>query len=346
MSPARCFFPIRRFPTMLRPVVREYAVAILRSLSTVSSRPWAAMRFAAAVVPVLLVTVAALGQAPPSADSMLVSTHADENFGASSILAVQKGITSVIQFNLSGVPAGTTIQKASLRLFTDAVQSPGSFDVFQLDSPWSENAVSAQNAPMIGASATGGHPVAISRASRDGFVLVDITSLAQGWLSGAVANNGIALQLIGSSGVFSFDSKEAEYTSHEPELLITLAAPAGVQGAQGPPGIPGSQGPQGIPGAQGSQGVPGLAGVHEVLSTLTQANAFTATEVVAACGSQTLIAGGCDAEFGYDTNNQPPYIPPGISKSTPSGNQYVCMFQGGSGINMPVAAVAVCANTQ
>ena len=171
-----------------------------------------------------------------------------------------------------------------------------------------------------------------------------------------MANNGIALQLIGGAGVFSFDSKESEYTSHEPELLITLAAPAqprgsrGLRGLRGIPGSPGPQGsrqgPQGIPGSQGPQGVPGLAGVHQVLSTLTQANAFSVTEVVAACGSRTLIAGGCDAEFGYDANNQPPYVPPGISKSTPSGNQYVCMFQGGSGINMPVAAVAVCANTQ
>jgi hypothetical protein len=73
---------------------------------------------------------------------------------------------------------------------------------------------------------------------------------------------------------------------------------------------------------------------------------FSQTLVTAYCAAnQTVISGGCDAAFG-SVGAPDGYYPPTILKTTPSGNSYVCLFSGGTGINMPVAAVAVCANTQ
>jgi hypothetical protein len=58
-----------------------------------------------------------------------------------------------------------------------------------------------------------------------------------------------------------------------------------------------------------------------------------------------VIGGGCDELYGASSVGS--YIPPAIVKNTPSGsNQYVCLFNGGTGINMPVAATAICANAQ
>jgi Collagen triple helix repeat (20 copies) len=309
---------------------------------------------------------------------MIVSGHPAQNFGASSILAVQNGVTSLIQFNLSGVPANVSLQKASVRLYVDAVETPGAFDAFPVTAPWAENQVNFLNAPALGASATGGKPVSVVRTSQNNFVLVDITALAQEWLNGETPNNGIALALSGSAGSFSFDSKESLLTSHEPELELVLnttpgpQGPQGIQGipgpggAQGSPGLqgpagatgpqgpagtvgpqgaPGPQGPAGLPGPQGPQGVPGLSGVQQILGVSFVPNGFEQALVVATCpANQVVVGGGCDSLYGLPQAGG--YIPPGINKSTPSGNSYVCLFNGGGGINMPVAATAICANAQ
>jgi hypothetical protein len=312
---------------------------------------------------------AASAQAPPSADTFVSSNAPAKNFGSQPLLAVQSGTSSYIRFNLAGLPSGAKVSTATVRLFVDAVSQAGSFDVYEIDQPWTENSLTFNTAPSPGVSATGGKPVTVSKSSLNQFVLVDITPLVQGWLSGTVPNNGIAIALIGGAGSFGFDSKESEYTSHEPELDVTFSAVAGPAGAQGPQGSPGPQGPQGpagpqgVPGLTGPQGssgpigppgprgstgpagTPGLSGVNQVLYTATVSSGFSGQYTTVYCpAGQVVISGGCDAAFGYSASV--PYIPPTIMKSTPSGNSYVCLFSGGSGINMPVAAVAVCANAQ
>jgi len=197
-----------------------------------------------------LCTVTAPAQAtPPSADTFVSSTFPRTNYGSSIILVVQSGANAYLQFNLSTLPGGVTVSKATLRLYVDAVSRSGNFDVYQLNSNWNENTLTYSTPPpALGASATGGNPISISSASLNQFLLIDITPLVQGWVSGSITNNGVALALTGSSGSFSFDSKESLLTGNGPELEIVLNGPAG------PPGQPGPQGPQ---GSQGEQGPPG-----------------------------------------------------------------------------------------
>lgn len=287
-------------------------------------------------------------QVPPSADSMVVSWHPAQNFGPSSILGVQNGITSLIRFNLAGVPPNVSLQRATLRLYVDAVETPGAFDVFRVTAGWTENQVNFQNVPPLGASATGGNPISLLRTSQNNFVLVDVTALVQEWINGETPNNGLALALSGTIGSFSFDSKESILTSHEPELELVLNSTPGPQGPQGPQGAQGpagAQGPPGLQGPQGPQGVPGLSGVQQILSVGFVPNGFEQTLVTATCpANQVVVGGGCDALYGLSTAGG--YISPAINKSTPSGNTFVCLFNGGGGINMPVAATAICANAQ
>jgi len=214
---------------------------------------------------VLLFSSAAFAQsAPPSADTYANSmkNNIGVNYGNSPLLVVQThGNNSYLQFNLSTVPVGATINKATLRLFVDALVTSGSFDVYQLNTSWSESTLTFSNAPPLGVSATGSHPVAVSKLNQ--FVVVDITSLVQGWQSGAIANNGIALALTSTTGSFSFDSKESVFTSHQPELEIVLTGVAGPQGPAGPQGVQGTAGatgPAGSTGATGAQGVAGAIG--------------------------------------------------------------------------------------
>jgi hypothetical protein len=205
-------------------------------------------------------SVSLVAQAPPSADTFASSATPVLNYGAFPTLAVSPGINSYVQFNLSGVPSNATVTKATLRLYVDAVVKPGSFDVYQLNNTWSEKALTYSTAPPLGPSATSGHPVGVTAASTSQFLLVDITNLAQGWVNGSIPNNGITLSLTaGSTGAFSFDSKESLLTGNGPELELVFVS-QGPQGAKGDAGPQGIAGPPGLPGVDGAQGAPGPQG--------------------------------------------------------------------------------------
>jgi hypothetical protein len=208
---------------------------------------------------VLMLAMPLHAQAPPSGDTFVSSATPKSNYGSSIILAVTPGTNSYVQFNLSGIPAGASISKVTLRLYVDAVGKNGTFDVYQVNGSWSESTLTYNTPPpALGASATGGHPASITAASWNQFLLIDITALAQGWVNGTIPNNGVALALTsGSNGSFSFDSKESLLTGNGPELEIAFTSGPGPQGPAGPTG---PQGPQGATGAAGPAGPAGAAG--------------------------------------------------------------------------------------
>ncbi len=241
-----------------------------------------------------LLSLPLLAQAPPSADTFVSSSTPKFNYGSSIALVVCQGSTSYVQFNLSGIPAGASISKATLRLYVDAVAKSGKFDVYQLNSSWAENTLTYNTPPPpLGLSATGGTGVSITSASWNQFLLIDITALAQGWMNGTIPNNGIALALTsGSSGSFSFDSKESLLTGNGPELEITLSGGAGPQGPigptgpQGPQGTTGSVGPAGGIGPQGPQGLAGAAGAPGLQGSTGPSGAIGPQGPAGAAGQQ------------------------------------------------------------
>jgi hypothetical protein len=194
--------------------------------------------------------------APPVANTYTQQMHPSTVYGtgaAISYLTLQTGVNNgnvYIQFNLAGIPADASVQKATLQLYVSQVLGAGSFDIYQLNSAWSQSTLNYANAPHIGASATGNQPFAIP-ASADQFILVDMTPLVQDWVNGTLPNNGLALAMTTSTGGALFDSKEATQTSHMPELQIVLNGPGGPPGPMGPAGPPGTAvvtGPQGPAG--------------------------------------------------------------------------------------------------
>src|SRR3954451_16970007 len=150
--------------------------------------------------------------APPSADTFTLTSNPKTNFGGWPQLVVTPASTTFIQFNLSSLPANADVSKATLRLYVDAVTSAGSFDVYEVNTPWAEGSLNSTNAPTPGLSATNSKPTSIGSSNINQFVLVDVTSLVQQWASGALANRGIALKLTSAAGGFSFDSKESTVT--------------------------------------------------------------------------------------------------------------------------------------
>src|SRR5208337_2639782 len=210
---------------------REIPRRIFHSTTKVISRMPRNLSAVAVLLLVLFVSLPGVAQAPPSADAFVTNTQPAANFGSSVLLPVQAGTTSYIQLNLAALPENASIAKATLRLYVNAVAAPGLFDIYQVNSGWSEKGISFNNAPSLGVSATVGHPVSVTGASLNQFILVDITSLAQSWLDGSVPNQGIAIALTSVNGSFSFDSKESTGTSHQPELDVVFDSLATAPGA-------------------------------------------------------------------------------------------------------------------
>ncbi len=280
---------------------------------------------------IALVACGALAQAPPAADTFVATAQPTANFGASSMLVVGQGATTYLKFSLGSLPANASVSKASLRLFVDAVAQKGSFDAFEVDSAWTETGLTAQNAPAMGVSATGGNPYTVGPQTNNHFILLDVTALVQKWLGGTLPNNGMALALTTAAGSFSFDSKESHLTSHEPELLISLngtpgpqgpagpqglqgpAGPAGPQGATGPMGPMGLTGPQGVQGPAGPQGPAGVSGrqiITQSINNFTLAAGAEYVQIVSCPQGQVVISGGW-LSFGangflFEISNGPP----------------------------------------
>jgi trimeric autotransporter adhesin len=172
-------------------------------------------------------------QLTPSADAYTNTADPTTNYGAKTLLDVESASqTAYIRFDLSAIPAGYTsanISKASLKLYVNSVTTAGSFNVDYVNGTWSENTITANLAPALGTTIAVG--VSLTVADKNQYILIDITSAVQAWLSGT-ANDGIAL--VGNSPVNAiFDSKENTTTSHSAELDIVFAEGSGGGGITG-----------------------------------------------------------------------------------------------------------------
>ncbi|HEX3572142.1 MAG TPA: DNRLRE domain-containing protein [Acidobacteriaceae bacterium] len=194
------------------------------------------------------------------ADAHVNSAMPALNSGAISNLNVGGGYTTLLQFDLSTLPVGTSaanVSRALLRLYANRVDAPGAVSIAPVTAAWGEYSVTYSSQPSAGA--------AVGSVSVNGagvFIVVDVTSVVQGWITTPSGNNG--LQLASAAAQVQFDSKENDLTAHPAELEIDLVnqGPAGVQGPAGASGAQGPTGPQGTNGSAGAQGPQGVAGAQ------------------------------------------------------------------------------------
>ncbi len=279
-------------------------------------------------------TLAMAQSAPPAGDSFTNNASPRTNYGTQTSLVVGAGVNSYLQFNLAPLPAGASVAKATLRLYVNQVGTNGSVDAYQVNSSWNEGTLNFNNAPALGTSATGVHPASITTNSLNDFVLLDVTSLVQQWVAGTLPNNGLALQLQGSTGAFAFDSKESTSFSHEPELEIALTGPVGPAGPTGPTGATGATGAAGAAGAAGPTGPAGANGVNAYTTTtasFTQPASGTNTASVRV-GNSAWMA---DGQIVFVTNGGYYRV-----SSTPSNTTAILTNLGYAGNASPGAAIA------
>jgi len=119
-------------------------------------------------------------------DASVNSARTTANYGTLSNLYVGNGYTSLLQFDLSVLPSGTTaaqVSKATLRLYLNRVNTAGTVTVSPFSSAWTESAVTYATIPTIGSSFA---PFSVS--TPETFVSVDVTSLVQGWVTTPATN--------------------------------------------------------------------------------------------------------------------------------------------------------------
>ena len=225
------------------------------------------------------------------ADAHVNSARPTVNSGAISNLNVGNGYTTLLQFDLSTLPAGTTaaqVSRATLRLYCNRADTTGSVSLQTVGAAWGEYSVTFATLPSLGNAV---QTVPVSQAGA--YVAVDVTALVQGWITAPATNNGLALT--SGTAAVQFDSKENDLTGHAAVLDVALASngsggavgPAGPTGPAGPAGATGATGLTGPAGPAGPQGPQGASGLN-YQGTYTAGVVYALHDVVTFAGSSYI----------------------------------------------------------
>jgi len=131
---------------------------------------------------------------------------------------------SMIQFNISTIPAGATISSAVLQVYLvgsyDFPSTARTITTYRISSSWSESSVTWNSQPSY-AEAYGSASIT---SGAWGWYSFDVTNLARGWANGSLPNYGIMLRGPEWSGADSswrsFSTREG---SNTPKLVITYS---------------------------------------------------------------------------------------------------------------------------
>lgn len=143
----------------------------------------------------------------------------DKNWGTSQVVStghIPAGSRQALfHFDLSPVPAGSTITSATLRLNV-FINSGGPVDVHQVTAPWNETDVTYNSFNNAYAPAI----VAVLPATAVGHVAsADITALASGWLQGTIPNHGVLLDET-DTNVTTYNASDFTDPSVRPALEV------------------------------------------------------------------------------------------------------------------------------
>ncbi len=185
-----------------------------------------------------------------STDATIKQASATSNFGTATTCEVDgddgSGVdkSCVLAWTLSGIPAGSTVQSASITVrITDGTSN--TYNLYELKRAWNESQVSWNNASTGTAWATAGALGATDRGASVGTVTGNTGSttislnaagiaVVQGWADGT-SNSGLIVAHASNTNGLDFASSEHATTSYHPTLTITYLPPdpGGTGGSSG-----------------------------------------------------------------------------------------------------------------
>jgi hypothetical protein len=176
-----------------------------------------------------------------SADSYIQQESSDRNNGSADWLRVgysagpdMSYARALARFDLGLIPPGSTVLSAAFEAYltSSAGATLVTLDVFRVTGAWTESGVTWNNQPAVAASAESSAAV----GTVNGYKSWNVTSLAQGWVSGSLANHGLALR--GPAAAYytrAFSSREASQCPRL-ALVVQSAAPVNTPTLVPPPG--------------------------------------------------------------------------------------------------------------
>jgi hypothetical protein len=170
----------------------------------------------------------------PTADTRVAAQAPTSNYGKDAFVAVQRSAGSdcqraLIQFDLSSIPAGSTIDSATFSAYyfsyyTLSFDPVGQvYDCYQITSPWTETGVNWNNQPRYTNS---GGDIATMPSSY-GWVTWNVKDIVQSWINGT-PNYGLLLRDSGDpqatiNKIALFFARECADSSYAPRLVINYS---------------------------------------------------------------------------------------------------------------------------
>ena len=216
------------------------------------------------------------------ADASMLSAYPGNTYGSNQMISVLYDAStdartkSVIKFDLSGVPAGSTIDSADMRLYMDACTSdPGTIYVSRMISIWTESTFDWNIGKNMHPSTNGSIQIVNPPCGGHGYDDFYITDIMKAWMSGS-SNYGVMLYLAdNTTGNFSRGFGSKEYTGPKPQLVVNYYTPAST-----PAGQPAGQGTTGTTGSTSSIGTSNKNSNSASVSSGTNTNGFVAGDNV------------------------------------------------------------------
>lgn len=184
------------------------------------------------------------------------------SYGGDSVITVAESSAKngLLQFDLTGIPAGAVITSAALDIYAESSANAGSIlSAYRLIQGWLEGTTSAPSASTDGASwdkydavnswsTAGGDynltPVSqTTMAATVGWYSLNLTAPVAGWVDGTIPNFGLLLRAGSGFGSASFTSSDSADAIHRPKLTINYTCPCGVACTYTPP-LPPPSSPQ------------------------------------------------------------------------------------------------------
>lgn len=145
-------------------------------------------------------------QLPLTADATINGNDPNKNFGAATALTVHNygPKFSLVRFDASTI-AGKPVTEAKLTVFLRSIGAAGQLTVYPVVSSWNEGTVTWALQPP--SEATAAANVALTTSMAGTTIEIDVTSAAQRWANGTLADAGFLLATVNPIKA-SFDSKE------------------------------------------------------------------------------------------------------------------------------------------